>query len=49
MDEATLIAAFGLLDDFLTAGNSAPVWLVVGGGSASWSNGSAPAKPGTWT
>jgi hypothetical protein len=34
MNEATLIAAFGLLDDFLTAGNSAPVWLVVGGGSA---------------
>ncbi|MCF7730477.1 MAG: hypothetical protein K9N23_02275 [Akkermansiaceae bacterium] len=34
MNEATLISAFELLDDFLTAGKTAPVWLVVGGGSA---------------
>jgi hypothetical protein len=34
MNEANVIAAFELLDDFLSAGNSAPVWLVVGGGSA---------------
>ncbi|NQW99225.1 hypothetical protein HQ447_01105 [bacterium] len=34
MDEAALISAFDLLDDFLTAGKSAPVWFVVGGGSA---------------
>ncbi|MFO7577455.1 MAG: hypothetical protein R6W66_06980 [Pelovirga sp.] len=34
MNEANLIAAFELLDDFLTEGKSAPVWLVVGGGSA---------------
>ena len=34
MNEAALITAFELLDDFLSAGNSAPVWLVVGGGSA---------------
>jgi hypothetical protein len=34
MNEAALISAFELLDDFLTSGKSAPVWLVVGGGSA---------------
>ena len=34
MNEANLISAFELLDDFLVAGKSAPVWLVVGGGSA---------------
>lgn len=34
MNETALISAFELLDDFLTAGKSAPVWLVVGGGSA---------------
>lgn len=34
MNEASLISAFELLDDFLTSGKSAPVWLVVGGGSA---------------
>jgi len=34
MNESSLIAAFALLDDFLTAGKSAPIWLVVGGGSA---------------
>lgn len=34
MNELNLIAAFELLDDFLTEGKSAPVWLVVGGGSA---------------
>ena len=34
MDESNLIAAFELLDDFLTEGKAAPVWLVVGGGSA---------------
>jgi hypothetical protein len=34
MNEAILIAAFELLDDFLTEGKVAPVWLVVGGGSA---------------
>lgn len=34
MNEASLITAFELLDDFLTEGKSAPVWLVVGGGSA---------------
>lgn len=34
MNEANLIAAFELLDDFLAAGQAAPVWLVVGGGSA---------------
>jgi hypothetical protein len=34
MDQANLIAAFELLDDFLTAGKADPVWLVVGGGSA---------------
>ena len=30
----SLITAFELLDDFLTAGKSIPVWRVVGGGSA---------------
>lgn len=34
MNEAALISAFELLDDFLTAGKSAPVRLIVGGGSA---------------
>lgn len=34
MNEESLITAFDLLDDFLTAGNSIPVWLVFGGGSA---------------
>lgn len=34
MNEAALISAFELLDDFLTEGKAAPVWLVVGGGSA---------------
>ena len=34
MNESSLISAFELLDDFLTVGKSAPVWLVVGGGSA---------------
>lgn len=34
MDEVNLIAAFELLDDFLTADKATPVWLVVGGGSA---------------
>ncbi len=34
MDEDALIAAFKLLDDFLSSEKSAPVWLVVGGGSA---------------
>ena len=34
MNEENLIAAFELLDEFLTSGKSAPVWLVVGGGSA---------------
>ncbi len=34
MNEANLITAFELLDDFLAAGKAAPVWLVVGGGSA---------------
>lgn len=34
MNEAALITAFVLLDDFLSTGNSAPVWLVVGGGTA---------------
>jgi len=34
MNEANLITAFELLDDFLTAGSAATVWLVVGGGSA---------------
>lgn len=34
MNEANLISAFELLDEFLTSGKSAPVWLVVGGGSA---------------
>lgn len=34
MNEANLINAFELLDDFLTAGSAATVWLVVGGGSA---------------
>jgi hypothetical protein len=34
MNQANLIAAFELLNDFLSAGNAVPVWLVVGGGSA---------------
>jgi len=34
MDESVLFSAFELLDDFLTVGKSAPVWLVVGGGGA---------------
>jgi hypothetical protein len=34
MNEAAQITAFELLDDYLSAGNSAPVWLVVGGGTA---------------
>ena len=34
MNEENLITAFELLDEFLTSGKSAPVWLVVGGGSA---------------
>ena len=34
MNAATLVSAFELLDDFLTEGSAAPVWLVVGGGSA---------------
>ena len=34
MNEDNLIAAFGLLDDFLITGSASPVWLVVGGGSA---------------
>lgn len=34
MNEAAMITAFELLDEFLSAGDSAPVWLVVGGGSA---------------
>jgi hypothetical protein len=34
MNEANLITAFELLDEFLTAGSAATVWLVVGGGSA---------------
>ena len=34
MDEANLTVALELLDDFLTEGKAAPVWLVVGGGSA---------------
>ena len=34
MNEVNLITAFELLDDFLVSGRSAPVWLVVGGGSA---------------
>lgn len=34
MNEVNLTTAFELLDDFLTAGKSAPVWLIVGGGSA---------------
>jgi hypothetical protein len=34
MNETDMATAFELLDDFLTAGKSAPVWLVVGGGSA---------------
>lgn len=34
MNEAALISAFELLDDFLAEGKAAPVWLVVGGGSA---------------
>jgi hypothetical protein len=34
MNESSLVSAFALLDDFLTVGKSAPIWLVVGGGSA---------------
>jgi len=34
MNETDLISAFELLNDFLTVEKSAPVWLVVGGGSA---------------
>lgn len=34
MNERNLITAFELLDEFLTSGKPAPVWLVVGGGSA---------------
>ncbi len=34
MNEVNLITVFELLDDFLVSGRSAPVWLVVGGGSA---------------
>ena len=34
MNDTSLITALELLDDFLTSGKSAPVWLVVGGGSA---------------
>jgi hypothetical protein len=34
MNKVNLVTAFELLDGFLTAGVSAPVWLVVGGGSA---------------
>jgi hypothetical protein len=34
MNETALTSAFELLDDFLTSGKSAPVWMVVGGGSA---------------
>jgi hypothetical protein len=34
MNESSLLSAFELLDDFLTAGKSAQVWLIVGGGSA---------------
>jgi hypothetical protein len=34
MNEAALISAFELLDDFLNEAKAAPVWLVVGGGSA---------------
>lgn len=34
MNEENLVTAFELLDEFLTSGKSAPVWLVVGGGSA---------------
>lgn len=49
MDEATLIAAFRLLDDFLTAGNSAPVWLVVGGGSALLVQRLSTRQTRTWT
>ena len=34
MNETAPISAFELIDDFLTSGKSAPVWMVVGGGSA---------------
>jgi len=34
VNEISLITAFELLDDFLAVGQSAPIWLVVGGGSA---------------
>lgn len=34
MNEAALTSAFELLDDFLIEGKAAPVWLIVGGGSA---------------
>jgi len=34
MNETNLITAFELLNDFLTAGSAATVWLIVGGGSA---------------
>jgi hypothetical protein len=34
MNETALTSAFELLDGFLNSGKSAPVWMVVGGGSA---------------
>jgi hypothetical protein len=46
MNETALASAFELLDDFLTSGKSAPVWMVVGGGNLLHELGHADLIPG---